>query len=150
MSNHLMRFDPAFEIANFDPWRGIEDVFRDMRLKQFMRDVETPAPIKVDVSETDKEYTIKADIPGVKKDDIKVDLDGNRVSIAVETKSESEQKEGSNVVRSERYFGKSFRSFTLDKEVDDTTAQAAYRDGVLELTLPKRPNGKGAKKLTIN
>jgi HSP20 family protein len=72
------------------------------------------------------------------------------VSIAVETKRESEQKDGSRVLRAERYVGRSFRSFTLEHEVDDAATQATYRDGVLELTLPKRPDGRGAKRLTIN
>lgn len=150
MSRHLMRFDPLADIAHFEPLRNIEDFFRDFRLKQAMRDIDEPAPIRLDVSETEKEYTVKAEMPGVNKDDITVEVDGNQVSIAVETKRETEKKDGSRVLRSERYVGRSFRSFTLEHEVDDTATQATYRDGVLELTLPKRPDGKGAKRLTIN
>lgn len=150
MSTQLTRFDPFMELANFDSLRSIEDIFRDFRLKQVLRDAAAPAPIRVDVSETDKAYTVKAEMPGVNKEDINVDLDGNRVSIAVETKREAEKKDGSNVVRAERYVGKSFRSFTLDHEVDNAASQATYRDGVLELILAKRPNGKGSEKLTIN
>lgn len=89
-----------------------------------------------------------ADIPGVKKDDIHVTIDGNQVSISAETKQEKEVKEGEKVLRSERYYGKVARSFSLENEIDETSAQASYNDGVLELTLPKKA-ATSAKKLTI-
>jgi HSP20 family protein len=97
--------------------------------------------LKLDVSENDKQYHIRVDIPGVKKEDIKVDVDGNRVCISAEVKRDKEEKKGDSVVFSERYEGKVYRSFTLDSPVDESTAQAAYRDGVLELTLPKKATG---------
>ena len=84
----------------------------------------------------------------MKKEDIQVSIDGNRVSISAETKMEKEEKEGEKMLRSERYSGKVARSFTLANEVDEAQAQAKYSDGVLELTLPKKP-GATARKLAI-
>ncbi|MCU6498476.1 Hsp20/alpha crystallin family protein [Rugamonas sp. A1-17] len=149
MANNLMQFDPFGDLARLEPLRGVEDFFRDFRLKNMLRDFDAKPLIKLDVAETEQAYSVKAELPGMKKEDIKVDVDGNRVTISAETKRESEQKEGETVVRSERYVGQLYRSFTLEKDVDDGKAEAKYQDGVLELTLPKKPNN-GAKKLVIS
>jgi HSP20 family protein len=105
--------------------------------------------IKMDVSEDDKAYTVRAEIPGVKKDDIKVAVEGNQVSISAEVKKEKEEKEGKKVIRSERYYGKVYRSFSLAQEVDQNAAKAKYSDGVLELTLPKKP-GTAGKEISVS
>jgi HSP20 family protein len=102
----------------------------------------------MDVKEDDKNYTVNAEIPGVKKDDIHVTIDGNQVSISAEVKCLKEEKKDDKLLRSERYYGKVFRSFGLEWDVDEASAQAKYADGVLELTLPKRSSVK-AKQLTI-
>lgn len=149
MANHLMQFDPFGDLARFEPLRGVEDFFRDFRIKNALRDVDAAPVIKLEVKETEQAYDVKAELPGMKKEDIKVDIDGNRVSISAEVKRESEKKEGETVVRSERYYGQQYRSFTLENDVDDSKAVAKYQDGVLQLTLPKKPNN-GSKKLTIN
>lgn len=146
----LTRFDPFNEVARFDPFRGAEDFFKDFSLRPSMRNFDVEPRIKMDVTENDQSYMVKAEIPGVKKEDIKVDIDGNQVSISAETKKETEEKQGETVVRSERYYGQQFRSFTLSAEIDDEKAEAKYRDGVLELTLPKKKNGGGGRKLTIS
>ena len=90
---------------------------------------------------------VRADIPGVKKEDIKVDVNGNVVSISAEVKEEKEQeqKEGARVIRSERYYGSLSRSFSLGQDVDDKAANAKYTDGVLELTLPKKAGSQPGK-----
>jgi len=106
--------------------------------------------IRMDVSETPEAYMVKADIPGMKKEDIKVSIEGNQVSISAESRSEKEEKEGETVVRSERSYGRQSRSFTLGSEIDDAKANARYENGVLELTLPKRGSGSGAKQLPIS
>lgn len=141
---NITRLDP-FQISALDPF---DDVF-----KGFFRPVRTEsAPdvqIKMDVKEDDKAYTVHADIPGVKKEDIHVTIDGNLVSISAETKQEKEVKEGEKLLRSERYYGKTSRSFSLASEIDEGASQAKYSDGVLELTLPKRA-ATSAKKLSIN
>jgi HSP20 family protein len=97
--------------------------------------------VKIDVAEDENNYTVRADIPGVTREDIKVDVDGNVVSISAEVKKNKEEKKGEAVVYAERYEGKVFRSFTLDRDVDETKAVAKYTDGVLELVLPKRATG---------
>ena len=94
--------------------------------------------IRIDVKEAEGEYQVQAEMPGVKKDDIQVQIDGNRVSISAEVKRESEQKEGERVLRSERYYGSVGRSFQLASEIDDGAASAKFEDGVLKLALPKK------------
>jgi HSP20 family protein len=106
-------------------------------------------PMRVDVSEDQGSYTVKADLPGVPKEAISVDIDGNRVTIRAEVKRESEQKEGERVLRSERYYGEFARSFALAEEIDDERASASCENGVLQLTLPKKAVS-GAKRLQIN
>ena len=105
-------------------------------------------PMRVDVAEADGAYTVKADLPGVPKESIHVDIDGNRVTIRAEIKRENEQKEGERVLRSERYYGAFARSFALTDEIDDERANAKFENGVLELTLPKKAVA-GAKRLSI-
>ena len=105
--------------------------------------------IKVEVKESNGDYTVQAEMPGVKKEDINVQIDGNRVAISAEVKRESEQKEGERVLRSERYYGAVARSFTLASEVDESKATASFEDGVLRLTLPKKA-APSAKRLQIS
>jgi HSP20 family protein len=105
-------------------------------------------PMRVDVSEADGAYTVRADLPGVPKESIHVDIDGNRVTIRAEVKRETEQKDGERVLRSERYYGAFARSFALTDEIDEDSAAAKFENGVLELTLPKKAVA-GAKRLSI-
>lgn len=136
-------------IARFNP---NNDVFDDMFRGFFMRPVrfedQPEMQIKMDVKEDDKNYTVHADIPGVKKEDIHVTIDGDQISISAEVKKLKEEKKDDKILRSERYFGKVSRTFTLAQDVDEAGSQAKYSDGVLELVLPKRVGDK-AKKLTI-
>lgn len=136
-------------ISLFDPMTAQMNKFlQNMGLKPALLGDGERLDIKLDLSEDDKNYIVRAEIPGVKKEDIKVDIDGNRVSISAEIKSFKEEKKNERVIHSERYEGKAFRSFTLDSAVSESAAQATYKDGLLELTLPKISNGK-AKRLTI-
>lgn len=146
MANSLMRFDPFRDIARFDPFRDIDELFRDFSPSQW-RGVESASRMKMDVTETDKEYLVKADIPGVNKEDIKVSINGNQVSLSAEIKDEREVG-GGGTLRNERYYGQLHRSFTLPQEVEDDQAQARYENGVLQLTLPKKM-GTGGKQLSI-
>lgn len=134
-----------------DPF-AMDDVFDDLLKGFFVRPVhfegQPQIQIKTDIKEDDKTYTVHAEIPGVKKEDIQVSIDGNLLSISAEVKKEKEEKQGEKVLRSERYYGKVSRSFTLGQDVDDSAAQAKYADGVLELTLPKKAVSS-AKKLAI-
>ncbi len=138
---NITRYDPFKDITRFDPFHNFDDIFKGFLVRPIARDMEPD--IKMDVSEDDKTYTVRAEIPGVKKEDIKVSVDGNEVSISAEVKKEIEEKEGKKVVHSERFYGKAFRSFTLDHEVDPDATKAKYSDGVLELTLPKKAGVAG-------
>ena len=145
---NLTRWDPVGEMARFDPFRDMNDYFKGFMLRPVFQGLEAEPEIKLEISETDQAYTVKADVPGVKKEDIQVSIDGSQVSISAEVKQEKEEKEGNKLVRSERYYGKQFRSFTLAHDIDEAKSEAAYSDGVLKLTLPKKA-GTEAKKLAI-
>lgn len=94
-------------------------------------------------------YTVHADIPGVKKEDIHVRIDRNSVQIDATMNSEKERKDKSGrVIRSERYAGAVSRAFTLAHDVDDTKASAKYDGGVLTLELPKK-TAADAKQLSV-
>ena len=108
----------------------------------------SPVSIKVDVAEKDGAYVVRAEIPGVSKDDIQVSIEGNQVTIGAEVKRETEKKEGERMLHTERYVGSAFRSFTLPSELDEAGSKAKYENGVLELTLAKKPQVAG-RKLTI-
>lgn len=140
-------------ITRYDPF-DLDSVFDDFFKGFFVRPLSVEglpkAPvIKMDVTENDKAYTVKAELPGVRKEDIQVSIDGNTVSISAEVKKESEQKEGEKVLRSERYYGRVARSFSLGSDIDEANASAKYTDGVLELVLPKKAAAT-AKRLTIS
>jgi HSP20 family protein len=104
--------------------------------------------LRMDVTETDNGYLIHSEMPGVKKEDIDVAIDGNEVTIMAEVKQGWEKKEGARVLRNERYFGNIYRSFTLPAELDQSASVAAYDNGVLELKLVKKVAAPG-KKLAI-
>ena len=137
-------------ITRFNPFDDtIDDLFRGF----FVRPVSFEGPtgavqFRVDVTENDNAYTLRAEIPGVKKNDISITIDGDTVALGAEVKSEKDVKNGDRVLRSERYYGKVYRAFTLGQAVDETAASAKYNDGVLELTLPKKAAVQ-AKRITI-
>lgn len=144
---NLTRYDPFGDLTRFEPFRNFDDIFKGFMVRPVLHELEPE--IKMDVSEDDKAYTVRAEIPGVKKDDIKVAVEGNQVSISAEVKKEKEEKEGKKVIRSERYYGKVYRSFSLDHDVDQDAVKAKYSDGMLELTLPKKP-GTAGKEIAIS
>jgi HSP20 family protein len=143
----LTRYDP-FNLTRVDPFGDIDDLFKGFFMRPVLMEGQPQMQIKMDVKEDDNAYTVHADIPGVKKEDIHVSIEGNQVSISAESKTEKEEKKGEKVLRSERYYGKVARSFTLAHDVDEAKAQAKYNDGVLELTLPKKAT-TSAKKLAV-
>ena len=137
-------------ITRFNPFDdAIDDLFRGF----FVRPMgyEAPAgaaPFRVDVSENENAYTLRAEIPGVKKNDISITIDGDTVAISAEVKNEKEVKNGDRVLRAERYYGKVYRAFTLGQAVEEAATAAKYANGVLELTLPKKAAVQ-AKRITI-
>jgi HSP20 family protein len=141
-------------MANVTRYSPFDEAFDDLFKGFFVRPVafdektQPQVSIRMDVTENEKAYVVHADIPGVKKDDIHVTIDGNQVAISAESKYQREEKEGEKVLRSERSYGKAYRAFTLAQEVDEAGAQAKYVDGVLELTLPKKA-ATSAKRLSV-
>ena len=149
--NNITRYDPFSELVRFDPLWDMDDVLNRFMMRPVVRGgMEIEPQIKMDVKESNGDYKIKAEIPGVKKDDIHVSIEGNRVSISAEVKKEKEEKEGDKVIRSERSYGMASRSFTLADEVDQSQVQAKYNNGVLELTLPKKPGSSSRKEIPIS
>ena len=128
-------------ITRFYPLEDtFENLFRGVPMWLPVPETRAPAPtqFRMDVSENDKEYQVLAEMPGVKKEDISITINGNEVAVSAEVKREKVVRNGEMVLRSERYYGKIERAFTLGHEIDEATAQAKYNDGVLELTLPKK------------
>jgi HSP20 family protein len=125
-----------------------EGFFRPMRIMDEEAAGTGLAP-RLDVIEREDEFLVKAELPGVKKDDIEVSLEDGVLTITAETKSETEEKEGERVIRQERRYGKYLRSLRLGKEIDERKVKAAYKDGVLELTLPKAEEVK-PKKISVD
>lgn len=140
----LTRWNPFKTSARFDPVATFDDFFRGMGLRPLRENEGTP-DIRIEVSEDEKNYLVKAEIPGVEKKDIDVSLDTNQVSISAESRRESKSKEGAKELYTERYYGKAFRSFVLPGDFDAATANAHYADGVLTLTLPKKSNGSARR-----
>jgi len=130
--------------------RMVENMFQDFLapLAQGRWAGEDVGMPRLDVSETEKTFEVKAELPGVKKEDVHVSIDGQRVTIEGECQQANEQRQGEQVVYSERSTRKYQRSFTLPSEVDDASAQARLEDGVLMLSLPKKAGGT-ARQLTI-
>ena len=98
---------------------------------------DAPGEIKLDVTENDKDYQVRAVIPGAKKDDIRVTVDRNYVSINADVRQEKEERSGRALLK-ETYHGSASRGFSLAHEIDEKAVVAKLEDGVLKLTLPKR------------
>ena len=138
-------------LSLFEP--VLSDPF-DSMFKRFMAPLRVQAEngsldMRVDVSEKDGTYTVRADLPGVKKEDINVRIDGNIVQIDAEVKREKETKgEEGKVLRSERYYGSVSRAFTMAQDLDEAKAVAKFDNGVLTLELPKKSTSS-SKRLTV-
>jgi len=139
-------------LTRFDPFStSLDDLFRGFWVRPLRFDVEgmPQLQIKLEVKKGDGAYTVSAELPGVRKEDIQVNVDGGLVTISAEVKKESEEKKGEQVLRSERYYGKVERSFALDSDIDESKVDAKYENGVLKLTLPLKAASK-AKRITVS
>lgn len=141
------RYNPLRQVSLLDPFVDLEDMFRGNGAR-LSRGYEKTLEMHMDVHEDDKAYLITVDVPGVKKEDIDVSVEGNLVTITAEVKRE-QSREKQKEVHSERFHGKAFRSFTLPTEVDSGKSEARYDGGVLSLTLSKKGDG-GSRHLSIN
>lgn len=141
--NELRTIDP-FALDPFD------DAFRSL-MRPWRFEMPEAAPrIKLDLMEQNGSYAVKAEIPGVKKDDIDVRIDGNMVTISAEVKTEKDEKtDGGRILRQERQEGYASRTFSLACPVDEAKVQASYKDGILELTLPKKAD-VSSKRIAIH
>lgn len=131
------------ELRTIDPFAldPIEETFRSL-MRPWRSDLPDAAPrIKLDLTEQDGSYAVKAEIPGVKKEDIDVRVDGNLVTISAEVKSTREDKDqAGRMLRQERQEGYASRTFSVACPVDEGKVEASYKDGILALTLPKKAN----------
>lgn len=146
---NVTRFDPRADYFG----NLVDDLFKGFLVRPVTyadrrEGLEAVARVKVDVTERNGAYLVHAELPGVKKEDIQLSVDGAQVTLTAEIKREKEATEGERVLHTERVYGKVSRSFTLPQEIDETAAQAKFADGVLELTLPKKA-AAARKQITI-
>jgi HSP20 family protein len=138
-------------VTRFDPFNDlVDDLFKGFLVRPVSyegRGNVLPR-VKVDVAEANGAYTVTADLPGVRKEDIQVSIDGAEVTLTAEVKREKEANKDERVLHTERVYGKVSRSFTLPQELDEAKAEAKFRDGVLELKLPKKA-AAARKQVTI-
>jgi HSP20 family protein len=128
-------------VTRFDPFNDlVDDFFKGFLVRPVAAEGAREAlpRMKVDVAEKNGAYAVTAELPGVRKEDIQITIDGAQVTLAAEVKREKEASQDERVLHSERVYGKVSRSFTLPQELDETKAEAKFTDGVLELTLPKK------------
>jgi len=138
---NMTRYDPFNEL--------VDDFFKGFFVRPVGIEPRAEMPrMKVEVAEKNGSYLVTAELPGVKKEDIQVTIDGAQLTLAAEVKREKETSEADRVLASERSFGKVTRSFTLPHELDEAKVEARFRDGVLELALPKKAQPE-RKKITI-
>ncbi|MHB1230906.1 MAG: Hsp20/alpha crystallin family protein [Halothiobacillus sp.] len=142
-------FNPLRGLARFDPLsREMDDLFQGFFMKPIAFNQASVTQFPIDVTENDSEYVVRAEIPGFKKEDLHISVNGDQILISAESKKEKEEKKGDQVVLRECYYGKHYRSFTLPQSVDDAKATAKYENGILNLVLPKKPEG-ARKKIAI-
>lgn len=138
------------ELRSLEPFPldPLEDTFRAL-MRPWRIEARDLAPrIRIDLTESDGQYLVEAEVPGVRKEDIDVQIDGGTVTISAEVKAEKEERQGSRLLRQERQQGYASRSFTLACPVDEAGAEANYTDGVLKLKLPKKA-ATSSKRLAI-
>jgi HSP20 family protein len=137
----MVRHDPFGDL--------VDDFFKGFLVRPVGYEPEEPVRrMRIEVREANGEYKLLAELPGVRKENIQVNIDGDQVTISAESRAEREAKEGERVLHSERYFGKVARAVHLGQEIDESKASARYADGVLELSLPRKA-AAAAKQIPI-
>ena len=137
-------------LTRYEPLVGrLDGLFDDFLRPALVWENNAQPQIRVDVKETPEAYTVHAELPGVKKEAIHVEIEGNEVTISAETRREAEKKDAEKWLRTERFYGKTARRFALPQEIDEARANAKFEHGVLELTLPKKAAPVG-RKIEIN
>lgn len=126
-------------LVRWEPLREMDEFFRPYlpmlgRMRRSVEEVWSPTS---DISETDKEYVIKAELPEVKKEDVKVELADGVITISGERKREKQSKD-ENEIRVESFYGSFSRSFALPDNIDPAGVKAECKDGVLRVRIPKK------------
>lgn len=140
MANLSVNRFPSFDL--------VDDLLRSLRPLRGQQDAQ-PMQIRIDVTENNESFAVRAEMSGVRKEDINVAVDGARVEISAEVKNEKEVKGAERILRTERYYGTMYRAFSLPQEIAESSVQARYTDGVLEVTLPKKAPAP-TRRITIN
>ncbi len=128
-----------------------DDFFRDFASPGFFvrplhgDPMPDPGRVRIDVQDKGDAFEVKADLPGVRKEDIQVQVEGNVVTLSAEVRQEDSQTQEGKLVHSERYFGSLARSFALPADVDSGSAKARCEDGVLTLSLPKARSSRSTR-----
>lgn len=137
-------------IIRRDPFGDVfDDVFKGFFVRPLALEAAEPVRrMTIDVTENNGAFKVTAELPGVRKDDIRVTIEGDQISVSAESRTERETKEGERVVHSERHVGKIARTFRLGQDIDEAAASAKYADGVLELVLPKKAAAR-TRQITI-
>ena len=139
---NLTRFDPFRELEDLS--KGLNQWFGQPLMRRLKEDDGASfvdwAPA-LDVEETDKEYLIKADLPAIKKDDVKIAIDHGMLTLEGERKHEKEEK-GRKFHRVERSYGRFMRRLELPMDVDEQKVAAEFKEGVLNVHLPKAASAK--------
>jgi HSP20 family protein len=146
--NNLKTYEPFADMVCGSPMFDVTGLFDFPRTRFGYATPRAEPGIKMDVTEDANAYRVKAEIPGVKKEEIQVSVEGNTVSISAEFERKEETRKDETLLCSELYRGKVARSFTVMADVDESKAEAKYENGILELMLPKKL-GAGTKALEI-
>ena len=127
-------------VTRYDPFNElVDDLFKGFFVRPLAFEPRAElVRMKLEVAEKNGTYLVTAELPGVKREDINVSVDGAQVTLAAEVKREKEATEHDRLLHTERSFGKVTRTFTLPQELDEAKVEAKFRDGVLELALPKK------------
>jgi len=136
---------PASQLtsASRDPFSLVDAMFSDWVGTRAAQSLVSRA--RLEVRERNGQYEVRAELPGAKKEDIAIDIDGSWVSITAKANSQNEKKSGETVLYSERSYESYARSFELPQAVDSGAADAKFEDGVLTLTLPKKDAPKSTR-----
>ena len=148
LMNNLKTYEPFADMVRGSPMFDLTGLFDLPRTRFGYATPRAEPSIKMDVTEDANAYRVKAEIPGVKKEEIHVSVEGNTVSISAEFERKEETRNDETLLCSELYRGKVARSFTVMADVDESKAEAKYENGILELMLPKKL-GAGTKALEI-
>jgi HSP20 family protein len=142
----LIRWEPFREIERWEPWREMETLQRRMNrlFERLMPDGEKAFSLGVpaaEIEETDSEIHLKLEVPGLEAKDLSIEVTADSVSISGERKSQTKTEE-KGLTRSEFYYGKFERMIPLPTQIQTDKVQAEYKNGILNLTLPKTEEEK--------